>query len=91
VKTLWKAFKIVGYIILGIFGVNLGYVLFLYSVRHEGWSCMYNPNLGSHTNVELAWQIIWSIIAVALSMGLIHLSKKKLKAINQKGGRIPHS
>jgi hypothetical protein len=84
VKIPWKALKVIGYIICGLFGVNLLYVLFLYAVRHEGWLFIYNPNFGNHTNSELAWQIIYSIILLLLGWGLISLSKKKLKAVEQR-------
>ena len=80
-KTFWKALKIIGYIIFGVFGVNLLYVLFLYVVRHEGMFFLYNPDFGSHSNASLGWQIIWSVIVVLISWGLISLSKRKLKSI----------
>lgn len=84
VKTGWKALKIVGYIILGVFGINLLYVLILYAVRYEGWFFIYNPNLGYHSNTELGWQIIWSIIVVLIAWGLISLAKRKLKPTAQR-------
>jgi len=83
-KTLWKALKVIGYIICGIFTVNFFYVGILYAIRHEGWFIIYNPTLGSHTNSELAWQIVYSVILLLLGWGLISLSKKKLKAVVQR-------
>ena len=82
-KALWKTLKVIGYIILGLFGVNLLYVLFLYAVRHEGWFFLYDPNFGRHSNAELGWQILSSTIVVLVAWGLISLSKKKLKAVRQ--------
>jgi hypothetical protein len=79
-KTLWKALKVVGYIILGIFGINLCYAMVLFSIRHEGWFFIYNPNIGSHTNAELAWQIFYSLAVVLIAWGLISLAKRKLKS-----------
>ena len=83
-KTLWRVLKVVGYIIGGIFAVNLLYVFFIYAVRHEGWFFIHNPTFGSHSNSDLAWQIIWSIILVLLGWGLISLSRKKLKSVTEK-------
>jgi heme/copper-type cytochrome/quinol oxidase subunit 2 len=83
-KNLWKILKIIGYIIAGIFGINLLYVLFIYGVRHEDWFFIYNPNFGHHSNAELAWQIIYSVIVVLIAWGLISLSKKKLKSASPK-------
>ena len=79
VKKLWKIFMVLGYILLGIFGVNLLYVLILYAIRHEGWLMIYNPNFGPHTNPELAWQIIWSIVLILISYAIVTISKKRLK------------
>ena len=79
-KTPWKVLKVVGYIIAGVFGINLLYVLFIYAVRHEGWFFIYNPTFGSHSNSELAWQVIYSVILLLLGWGLISLSRKKLKS-----------
>jgi len=84
VKTPWKVLKVVGYIISGVFGINLLYAMFIYAVRHEDWFFIYNPNFGPHTNSELAWQIIYSVILLLLGWGLISLSKKKLKAVEQR-------
>jgi len=81
VKALWKTLKVVGYIILGVFGINLLYVLFLYAVRHEGWFFIYNPNFGHHSNAELGWQIIWSTILILVAWGLISLARRKLKPV----------
>lgn len=83
-KALWKTLKVIGYIILGVFGINLLYVLFIYVVRHEGWFFIYNPNLGHHSNAELGWQILWSVIVALAAWGLISLSKKKIKAVEQR-------
>lgn len=83
IKTPWNILKIAGYIIAGIFGINLLYVLFVYSIRHEGWF-LYNPTFGSHSNAELAWQIVYSLIVILISWGIISLSKKKLKSANQR-------
>jgi len=69
-----------GYIIAGVFSVNLLYALFTYAVRHEGWFFTYNANFGWHTNSELAWQTVYSVILLLLGWGLISLSRKKLKA-----------
>lgn len=80
-KALWKTLKVVGYIILGVFGINLLYVLFLYAVRHEGWFFIYNPNFGHHSNAELGWQIIWSTILILVAWGLISLARRKLKPV----------
>lgn len=83
-KATWKILKVVGYIIAGVFGINLLYVLFAYGVRHEGWLFIFNPTFGSHSNSELAWQIIYSVALVLLGWGLISLSKRRLKATEQK-------
>jgi len=83
VKALWKTLKIAGYIILGVFGINLLYVLFLYAVRHEGWLFIYNPSFGRHSNAALAWQIVYSVILILVAWGVISLSKRKLKAIKR--------
>jgi hypothetical protein len=73
---------VIGYVFLGIFGINLLYVMVLYSIRHEGWFFIYNPNLGSHSNAELAWQIIGSMVVILIAWAIISVSKKRLK----KGG-----
>jgi len=83
-KTPWKVLKVVGYIVAGVFGINLLYASFIYAVRHEGWFPIYNPTFSSHSNSELAWQAIYSIIPVLLSWGLISLSNKKLKSVGDK-------
>lgn len=83
-KTGWKIIKVVGYIILGVFGINLLYVLFLYAVRHEGWFFLYDPNFGHHSNAELGWQILWSTIVVLVAWGVISLSKRKLKSLPER-------
>ena len=75
----WKILKVIGYIIFGIFGINLLYVLFLYAVRHEGMFFIYNPNLGRHSNAELGWQILYSVVVLLIAWGLISLAKKKIK------------
>ena len=82
-KRGWKILKVVGYILAGIFGINLLYVLFLYAVRHENWFFLYDPNFGRHSNVELGWQILWSTIVILIAWGLVSLSKKKLKSVSQ--------
>ena len=78
-KIVWKILKVVGYILAGIYGINLLYVLFLYAVRHEDWFFLYNPNFGRHSNIDLGWQILWSTIVILIAWGLISLSKRKLK------------
>jgi len=75
VKILWKALKVIGYIICGVFTVNLLYALFTYNMGHEHWTLIYNPGIGSGT----AWQIIYSIAFLLIGWGLIELSKRKLK------------
>ena len=78
-RILWKSLKIIGYIICGVFSVNLLYTMFVYAVRHEDWFFIYNPNFGPHSNAELGWQILWSTIVVLVAWGLIKLAKRKLK------------
>ena len=80
----WKILKVVGYIIAGVFTVNLLYALFIYNTGHEDWTLIYNPGLGSGT----AWQIIYSIILLLIAWGLISLSKKKLRSIKQKDSPV---
>jgi len=77
---IWKGLMIVGYILLGLFGINLIYVLVIYAIRHENWFLIYNPNFGPHTNPELAWQIIWSIVLSLIAWTVVTLSKRRLKA-----------
>jgi len=83
-KTVWKTLKIIGYILLTIFGINLAYVSILYAIRHEGWFFIYNPNLGIHSNAVLGWQILWSIILALISLAIVSLSKSRLRALEQR-------
>jgi hypothetical protein len=78
-KILWRVLKVIGYIICGVFTVNLLYALFISNIRQEDLSFIYNPSFGWHTNSELVWQIIYSIVFLLIGWGLISLSRKKLK------------
>jgi hypothetical protein len=75
----WKILKIAGYVLIGVYGIDLLYALVLYGIRHEGWFFLYNPNFGSHSNSELAWRILWSTIVILAGWGLTVLSRRKLK------------
>ena len=72
---------IAGYVLLGLFGINLLYTLFVYAVRHDGWFVVYNPDFGSHTNAELGFQIVWSIILILIAWAVVALSRRKMKAL----------
>lgn len=83
-KKVWKALMIAGYILMGLFVVNFFYVSVLYAIRHEGWFFLYNPTLGSHTNSQLALQIVESVILMLIAWGIITISKKRLRAAELK-------
>ena len=78
-KRVWKTLMIMGYVLAGLFSINLLYVLVLYGIRHDGWFFIYNPNFGPHSNATLAWQIIWSVILLLIASAVVGLSKRKVK------------
>jgi len=83
-QKVWKSLMIAGYVLPGVFVVNFLYVGTLYAIRHQGWFFIYNPNLGSHTNSQLALQIVESIILMFIAWGIIAISKRKPKAVEQR-------
>jgi len=70
---------IIGYVLMGLFGVNLLYVLIPYLIRHDGMFFLYNPNFGRYTNSQLALQIIESVILMLIAWGIVAISKKRLR------------
>lgn len=75
-KVFRGILKVAGYIIGAIYTVNLLISLVSYSIRHDGWYFIYNPNFGRLSNSDLAWQIVISFIFIMLAWGLITVSKK---------------
>jgi hypothetical protein len=78
-KQVWKTLMIIGYVLMGLFAINFFYVGTLYAIRHEGWFFIYNPMLGSHTNSQLALQIVESVVLMLVGWGIISISRKRLK------------